>query len=195
MSLVSSSDCAIVLVHPTKQHLSQLGDFDRDRLSQRVQLVVRAAAAAGAPCHVLSGRQHESGEDWLTAPSSPTDQFIHRTGELGSSWSNSGLSAALAAHNRSVLIIAGFWLETSVSFIALCALSGGFEVFLPLDITPPLDGDSRGPACDRLVQAGIVPTTAGQMIAEWIEQTSDATLRARLADLQEVSTSAPRTFA
>jgi hypothetical protein len=190
MSLLSSSDCSIVLVHPTKQHLAQLGDVGRDHLSRRLQLVSQVAEAAAAPCHVLSEREDVSAEEWLTGPSSPNDQFIHRTGELGSSWSNSGLSAALGAQNRSVLVIAGFWLETDVSFIALCALAEGFDVFLPLDITPSLDRDAREPACDRLIQAGIVPTTTRQLIAEWIEQSSDAMLRSRLADLQEMSTSA-----
>jgi hypothetical protein len=191
MSLISSSDCSILFVQPTKQHLSQLDAHDRDRLPRRMQLVNAAAATAGAPCHVLTDCQDTSSVDWLAAPGTSQEQCIHRIADVGPSWPNSGLAASLGAHNRSILIVSGFWLETSVSFIALSALWGGFDVFVLLDTTPSLVKDTRGPSCDRLVQAGVVPSTTHQLIAEWIEQSSDAGLRTRLSDLHGLSANVP----
>jgi hypothetical protein len=72
------------------------------------------------------------------------------------------------------LILGGFWLETTVTFLALPALASGFDVFVLMDAAPASSDVSVRPATDRLLQAGIVPITTRQLIAEWIEASPDA---------------------
>ena len=108
---------------------------------------------------------------------------IHGLGTAGSCWSGSGLHGALAAQPRSSLILAGFWLETTVTFLALPALASGFEVFVLMDATPASADTSARPAADRLLQAGAVPITTRQLIAEWIEASSDGGGRSALSRL------------
>jgi hypothetical protein len=81
------------------------------------------------------------------------------------------------------LILAGFWLETTVTFLALPALASGFEVFVLMDVTPASADTSARPAADRLLQAGAVPITTRQLIAEWIEASSDGGGRSALSRL------------
>ena len=50
---------------------------------------------------------------------------------------------------RSSLILAGFWLETTVTFLALPALASGFEVFVLMDATPASADTSARPAAAR----------------------------------------------
>jgi hypothetical protein len=81
------------------------------------------------------------------------------------------------------LILAGFWLETTVTFLALPALASGFEVFVLMDATPASAETSARPAADRLLQAGAVPITTRQLIAEWIEASPDGGGRSALSRL------------
>jgi hypothetical protein len=81
------------------------------------------------------------------------------------------------------LILAGFWLETTVTFLALPALASGFEAFVLMDATPASTDASARPAADRLLQAGAVPITTRQLIAEWIEASPDGTVRSALSRL------------
>jgi nicotinamidase-related amidase len=108
---------------------------------------------------------------------------IHALGERGPSWSHSGLADALAADGRASLILCGFWLETAVTFVALPALAGGFDVFVLMDAAPARGQDAHGPALHRLVQAGAVPTTTQQLVVEWIEASADTGQRSALARL------------
>jgi hypothetical protein len=70
-----------------------------------------------------------------------------------------------------------------VTFIALPALAGGFDVFILMDAAPAREKDAHGPAVHRLVQAGAVPTTTRQLVTEWIEASADTGQRAALTRL------------
>jgi hypothetical protein len=81
------------------------------------------------------------------------------------------------------LILGGFWLETTVTFLALQAVADGFEVFVPMDAALASSEASARPATDRLLQAGVVPITTRQLIAEWLEADPDSTGRSALLSL------------
>jgi hypothetical protein len=69
-----------------------------------------------------------------------------------------------------------------VTFLALPALAAGFEVFVLTDASPACAEAAARPAADRLLQAGAVPITAHQLVAEWVEA-SDPEIRAALSPL------------
>jgi nicotinamidase-related amidase len=105
---------------------------------------------------------------------------VHALGTEG--LSRSGLPAVLGAQNRGSLILAGFWLETTVTFLALPALAAGLEVFVLMDASPAWVETAARAAADRLLQAGAVPVTTHQLIAEWMEA-SDPVVLAALSPL------------
>jgi hypothetical protein len=80
-------------------------------------------------------------------------------------------------------VVSGFWLETTATFLVLPALACGLEVFLALDATAARSEDTCGPARDRLIQAGAVPTTADQLVSEWMEASTDPNQRSALASV------------
>jgi hypothetical protein len=82
-------------------------------------------------------------------------------------------------------VVGGFWLETTVTFLVLPALACGFDVFLALDVSPAKSEDARGPAKQRLVQAGAVPATADQLVSEWMEASTDPNHRSALASVMQ----------
>lgn len=88
-------------------------------------------------------------------------------------------------------MVSGFWLETTVTFLVLPALACGFDVFLALDATPARSEDARGPAKDRLIQSGAVPTTAEQLVSEWMEASTDLDQRSALASMMSPTDDRP----
>jgi hypothetical protein len=60
-------------------------------------------------------------------------------------------------------------------------LAAGFEVFVLMDASPVWAETAAAPAASRLLQAGAVPITTHQLIAEWMEASNPG--RATLSPL------------
>lgn len=181
--LLQPAECCILCVDPRKQHVSIYNQERQHELIQCFILLENAASATAVPRHYALQRAKSDPSDWLALPCDTVRPRIYTLSESGSSWSSSGIAAALIAENRACLLLCGFWLETSVSFIALQALSAGFDVFVLMDATPSRAEVARGPSSDRLLQAGVVPLTTHQLIAEWHEQSADLNVRLELSRL------------
>lgn len=192
--LLQPEECCIVFVDPKRTHIAQSALGDQESLIQRFKVIENAASATAVPTHfIIEGTTLDIGQ-WLAIPSQAAKPRVHNFGTSGSSWSRSGLAPALTAEKRSSLIICGFWLETSVTFVALHALAAGFDVSLVMDATPSYTKEAREHSSNRLLQAGAVPMTTHQLVAEWAEQTTDLALRAKLSLLVQLGHAAPITL-
>ncbi|MFM9848011.1 MAG: isochorismatase family protein [Hyphomicrobiaceae bacterium] len=101
----------------------------------------------------------------------------------GSPWAETPLGLALAKTSRTSLLICGYWLDECITFTALNALAEGYDIYLVTDASPPLEVDQQHISILRLVQAGVVPTTARQVVREWAGEIPDADQRAQLLAL------------
>jgi nicotinamidase-related amidase len=181
--LLQPADCCVLVVDPRAHHVERLDPPHQAELARSLNLALDAAITAGAPIHLAFAGAAPDPHEWAATPRSHQAAHIHALGTAGSGWSGSGLCEVIAAHRRSSLILAGFWLETTVTFVALPALADGFEVFLLMDATPASADASARAAADRLLQAGVVPTTVRQLIAEWIEASPDSGARSARSPL------------
>jgi nicotinamidase-related amidase len=180
--LLRPADCCVLLVDPRARHLSGLDAAPQADPARRLRLVVDAAIAGNIHVHLVFAGSAPQPHDSVSPLDSLPATHVHALGTEGASWSRSGLDKALAAQQRSSLILAGFWLETTVTFLALPALAAGFEVFVLMDASPAWLETAARPAADRLLQAGAVPLTTRQLIAEWMEA-CDPEVRAALSPL------------
>jgi hypothetical protein len=179
--LLTPSECTVLFVDPTEEHLAQLSETMQHQIAQNLGLVARAAAGVSVPLHVAFVGDIRDPERWPPGVRQLPAPQLHALPTEAPAWSRSGLAPTLAAQGRSSLILCGLWLETTITFIALPALASGFDVFIVLDATPPRFEHARFPAVHRLLHAGIVPTTSGQLVCEWIEASEDPNLRSCLA--------------
>jgi hypothetical protein len=180
--LLRPGDCCVLLVDPRARYLSRLDAAWQADAACCLRLVIDAAVVGAVPVHLAFVGSVPEPHDWVSPLQSPPAPHVHTLGTEGASWSRSGLDKALATQQRSSLILAGFWLETTVTFLALPALAAGFEVFVLMDASPACAETAARPAADRLLQAGAVPLTTRQLIAEWVEA-SDPEVRAALSPL------------
>jgi hypothetical protein len=181
--LLQPADCCVLLVDPRMGHVGRLGQVQQQAHTQALNLVVDVAAAGRAPIHVAYADVPPEAHDWLEGPRVVPTESVHALGAVGLRWSNSGLNAVLAARKRRSLVLGGFWLETTVTFLAIPALAHGFEVFILMDATPAQKSIASTPATNRLLNAGAVPITMHQLVAEWSEASPDPNVRSALSAL------------
>jgi hypothetical protein len=80
---------------------------------------------------------------------------------------------------RRVLVFGGN-IEKQITVCALRLLAEGFDVFLPCDAILREDDVEERISALRLFQAGVVPTTARQILFEWLSNEIDSAVAAKL---------------
>lgn len=177
------SVCAVVVVSSEMQELASIDPSTHGVYERTAAVMMKAAQIANVPVFILSPDSSEQRQSSVAdEPSAPShDHFLFE--ENTSPWSHKPFVEALTAHDRSVLILAGFWLELEVLATALHALVDGYDVYVLLDVTPPRSRCASEAARERLSQAGGTPVTTSQVINEWSLETPDASTRTALKSL------------
>jgi hypothetical protein len=181
--LLQPADCCVLLVDPRIGNVGRLDPEQQQAQTQALNLTIDVAVAGSVPIHLAYAGAAPEAHHPLQPPLAFPAANIHALGTAGCCWSSSGLNTAVAAEGRPSLIIAGFWLETTVTFLAIPALANGFEVFVLMDATPPRIDAAAGPAANRLLHSGALPITTHQLVAEWTEASRDPDVRSALSNL------------
>jgi hypothetical protein len=181
--LMDPSVCALVLIAPDSEDLASTDVRIRTGHWRTLAAITKAADIASVPVFVLSRHAKEQ-ETWATGhmPRAPHHRpFVFE--ENGSPWSHNGFVDALTTEDRSILILAGFWLEHQILATALHALVESYDVYVLLDASPPRSRHAYQPSRDRLNQAGATLVVASQVIHEWSLEAADPSKRAALMSL------------
>jgi hypothetical protein len=86
----------------------------------------------------------------------------------------------LQEHGRVLLF--GADLEIHITAIAIRFLAEGFETYLLKDLTSSSDNKFEAVHEMRLFSIGVIPTTMGQVLMEWIAFESDPDVKRRLTE-------------
>ena len=176
MTLLSAPDnSCLLLLDLTKRQAETLPRNPREKLERTVGVLERIAKIIRVP-RFLAVPTSVAGSELVANFGQPIFEWL----DGGSPWADNDLTKAIADKNRSRLFLAGFWLEDTVTFSALGALADGYDVHVMLDVSVARREDTREATIERLVQAGVVPTTAVQLVSEWAATTEDADTRNQL---------------
>ena len=181
--LLDPAACVLVLIAPDPLDPSSIDPSARTSHQRTVSALSKAADIANVPVLVLTRHALEQ-EKPATARGPGTlalRQFVFA--ENGSPWSHKSFLDALTALDRSILILAGYWLEHQILATALHALAESYDVYVLLDATPPRSRHASEPSRDRLSQAGATPVITSQVIHEWSLEAADNSKRAALLSL------------
>lgn len=181
--LLSPSVSILVVVSSERRELIALDPRTYAVHEQAIAAMLAAAQIAKVPALVLSRDAPEQKPSSPAAEPATPFQCCFVLEENASPWSHKPFVEALKAQDRSMLVLAGFWLEHEVLTTALHALVDGYDVYVLLDATPPRSRCASEAARERLSQAGAMPVTASQVINEWSFETPDASTRAGLKSL------------
>jgi nicotinamidase-related amidase len=106
-----------------------------------------------------------------TLPNAPV---IHRPGEINA-WDNPQFVDAVKKTGRKKLLIAGVSTEVCVAFVALSAITDGYEPYAVMDASGTWNKLVQQTALARMAQAGVVPITwvavGAELEADWRKPT------------------------
>lgn len=173
----------ILLVDPARRHASRTPVDLRESLERGFSLLEEAAQILQIPRYFARPKGDTETNNWFQAPCERNRKRVYSWPEGGTPWSNGDLVTSIHSENRHNLYICGFWLDDAVTFAALNALADGYDTYLLVDISAARFPETREPAIERLIQAGVVPTTSFQIVSEWMAQAHDTGMRDRLSDL------------
>lgn len=181
-SLSTPQKSCILLVDPATQHASRVPTDLREGLKRGFSLLEEAAQILQIPRY-FARPVSRSKADWFQTPCEDNRKCVYVWPDGGTPWSSGDLITSIHGENRPNLYIGGFWLDDAVTFAALNALADGYDTYLMLDISAARFPETREPSVERLIQAGVVPTTTVQVASEWMAEANDTGMRALLSQL------------
>ena len=183
--LLKPAQSILLFLDPRPEHLERLDPASRAPTTHKLATAHRAAQLASVPIHLVSNGTFGPAKTWIVLAAPFVAANTHDLPPTSVQWRESPLGMALATSDRNSLVLCGFWLECTATFTALAANAEGIDVAVLLDATPHWHAETKQPAIDRLMQAGVVPMTTAQMIMEWAEDGAVATKRQLMSLLSE----------
>lgn len=177
--LIAPAACLLILLAPNQRDLTTVSRQLRTNVRKNFARIISAASIVGVPPLVYSPCDHSAKHGFA----SHLARLPHRefaAGALGLPWQHAPLRNALSDQDRSVLVLAGFWLEHQVVATALHALADSYDVYFMLDASPARMQAAERLSQDRLIQAGATPVVVSQVIHEWSSESADAAKAAAL---------------
>ncbi|MEF9887290.1 hydrolase [Streptomyces sp. P9-A4] len=95
----------------------------------------------------------------------PDQKPIDRT--TINTWEDQRVVDAVTATGRKDLVIAGLWTDICLAFPAIHALADGYRVYAVTDASGATTVEAHERGVQRMIQAGVIPTTAGTVVSEW----------------------------
>ncbi len=173
----------LLILDPRPEHLERLDIVSREPTARKLTTAHRAAQIAGVPTHLGSNGAFGPAAAWIALAAPIIDANTHDLLSGSIQFGLSPFGMALAASSRNSLVVCGFWLECTATFTALAANADGVDVAVLMDATPHWRAETKQPAIDRLMQAGVVPMTTAQLILEWADGAISEPTRQQLVSL------------
>lgn len=180
--LIDPAVSALVLIFPDRDDIAGSAAAGLATYQRRIAAIAAAADIADVPTFVLSHSAREP-EVALLGLLPKRRRHVIASSPLVALWQNDVLIEALDREDRSMLVLAGIWLEYHVLATALHALTDGYDVYITVDATPAQSDTAAIPSMHRLLQFGATPVLASQVVHEWCLESSDAEKRSALNNL------------
>jgi nicotinamidase-related amidase len=168
LEVLTPQNCQLIFIDQQPQMAFGVQSIDRQTLKNNVVALAKGAKAFNIPTTITTVETESfSGHTYpeLLAVF-PNHKILERTSM--NSWDDQNVRDALAAAKRKKVIVSGLWTEVcNTTFALSAALEGEYEIYMVADASGGTSVDAHKYAMDRMVQAGIVPTTWQQVLLEW----------------------------
>ena len=165
--LLTSDNCAVLLIDHQPQMLFGVSNFDRQSIINNVVALAKATRVFDVPT-ILSTVETKafSGLMWPQLKAVfPGQEPIERS--FMNSWDDRKFVAAVENTGRKKLVLCGLWTETCVALPTIQAIHDGYEVYVVEDCCGDVSQLAHDNAMRRVIQAGAKPVTALSTMLEW----------------------------
>jgi nicotinamidase-related amidase len=174
-ALLTPEDSVLLLIDHQPFQFANLHSHEPTMVINNTIMLAKTAKAFGVQT-ILTTVVEERGGYLLQGLQDvyPDQKPINRT--FINTWEDRRVVDAVRATGRTKLIMAGLWTEICVAMPAIQALDDGYAVYVPTDACGGTTREAHDMAVLRMVQAGVVPITAGVVMAElqrdWARETT-----------------------
>jgi nicotinamidase-related amidase len=164
-ALLTPEESVLLLIDHQPFQFANLHSHEPTMVINNVVMLAKTAKAFGVPT-ILTTVVEERGGYILQGLQDvfPHQKPINRT--FINTWEDTRVVDAVKATGRKKLIIAGLWTEICVAMPAIQALEDGYAVYVVTDASGGTTREAHDMAVQRMIQAGIVPTTSVAVGAE-----------------------------
>ncbi|MBF2075195.1 MAG: hydrolase [Synechococcales cyanobacterium C42_A2020_086] len=166
-SLLTPENATVIFIDHQPQMTFGVTSIDRQTLINNTLILAKAAKVFNVPTILTTVEtQSFSGYMWpQLLEIFPGQEPIERTSM--NSWEDANFVSEVERIGRKKLIIAALWTEVCLTFPAIQALEAGYEVYAVEDASGGTTVAAHTMAMQRMIQAGVVPVTALQVLLEF----------------------------
>ncbi|OQP62270.1 hydrolase [Niastella populi] len=164
-ALITPENSVLLLIDHQPFQFAGLGSHDPQTILNNTIIIAKTAKLFKVPTLLTTVLEERGGylvkgvQDVF-----PDQKPLDRT--WINAWQDKKVVDWVKKQGRKKVIIAGLWTEICVAMPAIQALSEGYEVFVIADACGGNTKESHDRAMDRMVQAGVIPITAGVLTGE-----------------------------
>ena len=169
LEFLSAENSVVLLVDYQRAMYAGVGSGDRNAINDGAVALAKAAKILGVPVVLSSIWPDGNGEFNPEITSLFPDQEPISRGILGFDALEDGpVLEAVKATGRSKLVVSGLWTSMCFADTAIHGLREGFDVYGVMDACGDWNRDTHTYGIQRMVQAGVVPTTWMPTVSEWM---------------------------
>jgi nicotinamidase-related amidase len=169
LELISDKNSVLVLVDYQPTMFRSVGSSDKPIIKAAAVGAAKAASILGVPV-VLSSINPKSNGEVIPELTSifPRQEVFARKIPSFDAFEDEGTWNAFKKADRKKLVISGLWTSMCFAYTAIHALREGYEAYGLIDAAGDSTADAHKYGVERMVQAGVVPTTLECLVSEWM---------------------------
>jgi nicotinamidase-related amidase len=164
--LLTSAQCALLLIDQQAGLAFGVGSSDRQVLLNNTVALARTAMVFGVPVVVSTSASKVYSGPLMPAVQAALPGVKSLERRNMNIWEDDAVRAAVLETQRRRLLVSGLLTEACVSFAVLSALSEGYEVFVVADTCGGITSESHALALRRMERAGTQMTSWIQVLLE-----------------------------
>lgn len=167
LELLTPDNAVLLMIDYQPQMAFGVANIDRQTLKNNAVGLAKSAKLFKVPTIITS--VETEGFSGYVFPELldvfPSQNIIERSSM--NSWDSESVRKSIAETKRKKLLLAGLWTEVCINMPALCAMQEDYEVYVVEDACGGTTKAAHRDAMDRMIQAGVVPTSWLQVMLEW----------------------------
>lgn len=160
----------LLLIDYQRTMLYGVESGDRTLIKNNVIALAKGAAVFDIPTVLTCINEKRNGHFFPEITDAlPGINVINRQNPCFDAMDDEEVSLSVQQKNRRQLVVSGLWTSMCFAHTALHGLRAGYDVFGVVDAAGGESRDSHNMAVLRMIQAGVVPVTWEQVVAEWMK--------------------------
>lgn len=169
LQLVSPANSVLLLVDYQPSMFKGVGSGNRTLIKNSAVAAAKAASILEVPVVFTSINPGYNGE-FLTEITDlfPKVKVIARKIPSFDALEEEAVLSAVKATGRKKIVISGLWTSMCFAFTALHAVAEDMDVYGLMDAAGDSTPDAHNYGVQRMIQAGVIPTTWETLTSEWM---------------------------